>query len=253
MEKVSSKDRHICDIRIGTSGWHYKHWIGTFYPPKTSGSRMLGYYFEHFNTVELNNSFYRLPPKTALTSWRDSTPPNFLFAAKGSRFLTHMKKLKDAEQGVARYFDAIETLGRKLGPILFQLPPNWELDLERLKSFCAILPTAHRYAFEFRNATWHSPAIYELLARHNMAYCAFHLAGEHSPVEITADFTYVRLHGPGGKYQGSYTDKALREWAGRISGWQEQLNAIYVYFDNDEAGFAARDALRLRNLVAGSE
>lgn len=252
MRQVSSKASHACDIRIGTSGWHYKHWIGTFYPPKTSAARMLAYYFEHFDTVELNNSFYRLPQKNALISWRDSTPKNFVFAAKGSRFLTHLKKLKDAEQGLARFLDAIETLRNKLGPILFQLPPNWELDLDRLKIFLALLPAHHQYAFEFRNPTWSVPAVYELLRRHNMAYCAFHLAGEHSPIEITADFAYARLHGPGGKYQGSYSDKVLREWARRIHGWRRELKYIYVYFDNDQAGYAARDAMRLKNLVAGS-
>ncbi len=253
MRQVSSKASHICDIRIGTSGWHYKHWVGTFYPPKTAGNKMLAYYFEHFDTVELNNSFYRLPGKSALISWRDSTPSNFVFAAKGSRFLTHMKKLKDAGQGLTRFLDAIETLDRKLGPILFQLPPNWELDLDRLTTFCATLPGRHRYAFEFRNATWNVPPVYELLSRHNMAYCAFHLAGEHSPIEITADFTYVRLHGPGGKYQGSYSHEDLHEWSTRIGAWRRDLKAIYVYFDNDQAGYAAKDALRLRSLVAGSD
>lgn len=252
MKQVPSKGSHACDVRIGTSGWHYKHWVGTFYPPKTPASRMLAYYFEHFNTVELNNSFYRLPQKTALTSWRNSTPENFVFAAKGSRFLTHMKKLKDAGHGLTRFLDAIETLDRKLGPILFQLPPNWELDLDRLKTFLALLPTRHRYAFEFRNATWSVPPVYELLTRHNMAHCAFHLAGEHSPIELTADFTYIRLHGPGAKYQGSYSDKVLGEWAGRIRAWRRKLKSVYVYFDNDEAGYAARDALRLKGLVAGS-
>ena len=247
-----SKHSHACDVRIGTSGWHYKHWIGTFYPPKTPAAKMLAYYCERFDTVELNNSFYSLPKENGLISWRDSTPADFVFAAKGSRFLTHMKKLKDAGPGLARFLDAIEKLDRKLGPILFQLPPHWELDLERLKTFCDILPVSHRYAFEFRNATWSVPAIYELLARHNMAYCAFHLAGEQSPIEITADFTYIRLHGPGGKYQGSYSDKNLREWASRIRAWQRDLRAIYVYFDNDEAGYAARYALRLKSLVADS-
>ncbi len=211
---------------------------------------MLAYYCERFDTVELNNSFYHLPKKTALDCWRDSTPEGFLFAAKGSRFLTHMKKLKDAEQGLRRFLDAIETLGGKLGPILFQLPPNWELNLERLQTFLALLPTWHRYAFEFRNTTWSEHSIYDLLARHNMAYCTFHLAGEHSPILTTADFAYVRLHGPGGKYQGSYSDEVLREWTDRIAGWKRNLKAVYVYFDNDEAGYAAADALRLKNLVS---
>jgi len=240
-----------CEIRIGTSGWHYKHWIGTFYPLKTSPPKMLAYYQERFDTVELNNSFYHLPKKPALEYWRDSTPAKFLFAAKASRFLTHMKKLKDAEQGLERFFEAIETLEQKLGPILFQLPPNWEIDFDRLKTFLQLLPRHHRYAFEFRNSTWHVSSIYALLRENNAAYCAFHLAGEHSPIELTADFSYVRLHGPGGKYQGSYSESELERWSDRIREWRKQLKAVYIYFDNDEAGYAAGDALRLKSLVTG--
>lgn len=239
-----------CEIRIGTSGWHYKHWIGSFYPPKTPASKMLQHYIDHFDTVELNNSFYHLPKKPALECWRDSSPESFVFAAKASRFLTHMKKLKDPELGLARFLDCIEILGSKLGPILFQLPPHWELNLERLRLFVELLPACHRYAFEFRNATWNTPEVYSLLAAHNVAYCAFHLAGEHSPTQITADFTYLRLHGPGGKYQGSYTEEDLHIWAERIQKWRSKLAAIYVYFDNDEAGYAASDALQLKKMLS---
>jgi uncharacterized protein YecE (DUF72 family) len=241
--------QRLATIRIGTSGWHYKHWVGAFYPPRTAGSKMLAYYTEKFDTVELNNSFYHLPKKTSLESWRDSTPAGFCFAAKGSRFLTHMKKLKDPEQGLNRFLDAIEVLEHKLGPILFQLPPNWELDLERLANFVSFLPREHRYAFEFRNASWSVPETYELLARHNIAYCIYHLAGIRSPIQVTADFTYVRLHGPGGKYQGSYDDSDLGKWARRIGKWRRELKTIYVYFDNDQAGYAAQNALRLKELV----
>jgi uncharacterized protein YecE (DUF72 family) len=239
-------------IRIGTSGWHYKHWIGNFYPAATPGSKMLAHYYEHFDTVELNNSFYHLPKKPALESWRDSTPEGFCFAVKGSRFITHMKKLKDPEQPLERFFGAIETLDYKLGPILFQLPPNWELDWDRLQVFVNCLPRHHHYAFEFRNATWSVPKVYELLARHNIAYCIFDLAGTQSPIEVTADFSYMRLHGPGGKYQGSYSKEALNKWAKRISKWQTQLRAVYVYFDNDQAGYAARNALTLKTLTSGA-
>jgi len=211
---------------------------------------MLAYYCERFDTVELNNSFYHLPKTSSLDSWRDSTPAGFCFAAKGSRFLTHMKKLKDPEQGLNRFLDAIEVLEQKLGPILFQLPPNWELDLDRLANFFTFLPREHRYAFEFRNASWSVPGTYDLLARHNIAYCVFHLAGTHSPIEVTADFAYVRLHGPGGKYQGSYSDEVLVGWAERIRKWRQELKRIYVYFDNDEAGYAAQNALKLKELIA---
>jgi len=237
-------------IYIGTSGWHYQHWVGSFYPERLPASKMLAYYCEKFDTVELNASFYRLPQKTALEQWRETTPKNFRFAVKGSRFITHMKKLKDPEQALARFLDAVEVLGKKLGPILFQLPPQWELDLDRFSHFLSCLPRRHRYAFELRNATWHVPPVYDLLQRHRAACCIFHLAGEQSPLEVTTDFVYVRLHGPGGKYQGSYDDAALRIWARRIRSWSEQLKAIHIYFDNDQAGYAAHNALRLKELTA---
>ncbi len=213
---------------------------------------MLAHYLQHFDTVELNNSFYHLPKRPALESWRDSTPPGFCFAVKGSRFLTHMKKLKDPEQGLEKFLNAVEILENKLGPILFQLPPNWELDWERLRNFIGCLPCDHRYAFEFRNPTWNAPLTCDLLAQHNIAYCIFDLAGYQSPIEVTADFVYVRLHGPGGKYQGSYSEEALRGWAERIRNWQAQGKATYFYFDNDQAGYAAENALALKKFVVAS-
>jgi uncharacterized protein YecE (DUF72 family) len=237
------------DVRIGTSGWHYKHWIGTFYPPKTPASKMLEFYYRHFDTVELNNTFYRLPPVSGLQTWRDSTPENFLLAAKGSRFLTHMKKLKDPEPGLERFFERIDVLGEKLGPILFQLPPHWQVDIERFRNFIAALPRGYSYAFEFRNPTWDIEDIYKILQDRNIGYCIFDLAGTHSPILVTASFAYVRLHGPGGKYQGTYSDATLNDWAARIAEWRTALDAVYVYFDNDEAGYAAKDALRLKKFV----
>jgi len=238
------------EVRIGTSGWHYKHWVGTFYPERWPASKMLGYYLDRFDTVEINNSFYRLPPETAVEGWYASTPANFCFAVKGSRFLTHMKKLADPAAGLEKFFSRADLLKDKLGPILFQLPPNWEINLPRLEAFLDALPTWHRYAFEFRNPTWNTPELYAILEKHNAAYCPFHLAGYQSPIEVTTDITYIRLHGPGGKYQGSYDDTALAQWAERIKVWRQELRAIYVYFDNDDSGYAARDALRLRELIA---
>ena len=235
-------------VHIGTSGWHYKHWVGKFYPGKTSASRMLSYYVTCFDTVEINNSFYRLPSETALDQWRESTPGGFLFAMKASRFLTHMKKLKDPEQGLANFMPRADILGRKLGPILFQLPPWWECNEERLESFLMALPRGHRYSFELRNAGWHNERIYRLLRKHNAAFCIFDLAGFQSTLELTANFTYIRLHGPGSAYQGSYSREALKEWAARIREWERSLKHIYVYFDNDQEAFAARNALTLKEL-----
>lgn len=236
-------------VRIGTSGWHYKHWRGAFYPAKLPASKMLAFYTERFDTVEINNSFYRLPSEAALGEWRESTPGNFRFAVKASRFITHNKKLKDPEPSLELLLPRIETLGEKLGPVLFQLPPQWQLNLERLEHFLRILPRVHHYSFEFRNETWNIKEVYELLRHFNAAYCVFHLAGFESPVEITADFAYIRLHGPGGKYQGSYSDEHLKKWAARIRSWRRRLKSIYVYFDNDQGGYAAQNALRLRELV----
>ena len=154
-----------CDIRIGTSGYHYKHWVGTFYPPKTPASKMLDYYVHHFDTLELNNSFYRLPTIEAFESWRDATPKNFTFAVKASRFITHNKKLKDPENALDNILPRAEHLGKKLGPVLFQLPPKWKVNLERLEGLLKMLPREHRYAFEFRELSWMTPEVNRLLER----------------------------------------------------------------------------------------
>ncbi|HEY7402759.1 MAG TPA: DUF72 domain-containing protein [Candidatus Angelobacter sp.] len=241
------------DIRIGTSGYHYRHWVGPFYPPKTSAAKMLEYYTRHFDTLELNNSFYRLPTIDAFESWRDSTPKNFIFAVKASRFITHNKKLKDPENALENLLPRAEHLGRKLGPLLFQLPPRWKVNLQRLEALLEILPRQHRYAFEFRELSWMTADVNRVLQRFNAAFCIYELAGYHSPFEISADFTYVRLHGPeAGKYQGSYSFSTLRAWAQRIEEWSKKLKAIYIYFDNDQAGYAAQNALALRNMIFGS-
>lgn len=232
---------------VGTSGWHYKHWRGPFYPEKLPQNQWLQFYAERFDTVELNTTFYRLPPENTPLEWKKNTPPDFCFAAKGSRFITHMKKLRDPEAALDKFFERIHGLGKKLGPIVFQLPPQWPADQERLKQFLLVLPRRRRYAFEFRNPSWNMPEIYRLLEKHNAALCIFDLAGTQSPIELTADFTYIRLHGPDGKYQGSYDDAALHTWAERIEKWA--LRASYIYFDNDQAGYAPRNAARLREIL----
>ncbi len=237
------------EIRIGTSGWHYRHWLGTFYPAELTASRMFEYYQRFFDTVELNNSFYRLPTPEAFLAWREAAPSNFRFSVKGSRFLTHNKKLKEPEQALLNLLPRAELLGRKLGPVLFQLPPKWKVNAQRLEEFLQALPAQHRYAFEFREPTWNTQEVYDTLHRHNAAYCIHELAGFHTPILVTANFAYVRLHGPGGKYQGCYTGAKLSEWADRIAEWSPGLRAIYVYFDNDDAGYAPRNALELKQRV----
>lgn len=239
----------MANIRIGTSGWHYKHWVGKFYPEKLPGAKMLAYYFDRFDTVEINNSFYMLPKIETLSAWRDATPKNFEFAIKASRFLTHNKKLKEPENALNNFVPRAEALGEKLGPILFQLPPKWRINVDRLAEFLDALPKYHRYTFEFREPSWLIQPVYDLLRKHNAAFCIYELAGFHSPIEITANWTYIRLHGPGGKYQGSYGDEVMRTWAERIARWSEELKSIYVYFDNDQAGYAAFNALTLKRMV----
>jgi uncharacterized protein YecE (DUF72 family) len=237
-------------VRIGTSGWHYAHWRGPFYPLGLPASRMLEYYCRHFDTVELNNTFYRLPPPSAVKTWRSSVPAPFLFAAKGSRFLTHMKKLKGVRNGVRRFLSHVRRLEKKLGPIVFQLPPRWSVNVERLDSFLRGLPSGPRYALELRDPSWHTEEIYGVLRRHRAAFCIYDLAGFESPCIATTNLVYVRLHGPGpGPYQGSYSKAALRRWAARIKAWRGERRKVYVYFDNDQAGYAARNALALKRLV----
>jgi uncharacterized protein YecE (DUF72 family) len=210
---------------------------------------MLSFYVERFDSVEINNSFYRLPDTAALKNWRAITPAGFDFSVKASRYLTHMKKLKEPRPGLKKFLPRVESLKEKLGPILFQLPPGWQCNPDRLQAFLDALPEKHSYSFEFRDSTWHSQTVYTLLKRFNAAFCIYELAGFQSPTELTADFVYVRLHGPSAAYQGRYTRKSLEAWAGRIAEWRRSLKDIYVYFDNDQAGYAAKNALELKRLL----
>jgi len=240
----------MTDIRIGTSGWHYKHWVGRYYPEDIRPGGMLAHYLRDFDTVELNNTFYQLPKEESFDSWRQSTPHDFVFAVKGSRFLTHMVKLKEPERGLVNFMPRAERLRWKLGPVLWQLPPRWNVNLERLEEFLQKLPPEHRYAFELRNETWMNDATLELLKKYNAAFCIYELAGYHSPIEVTADWTYIRLHGPTAfKYQGSYSDQQLEQWAERIENWKKKMKAIYVYFDNDDSAYAVNNALTLKKLA----
>ncbi len=238
-------------IHVGTSGWHYKHWKGNFYPQDIAAVRMLPYYAQHFGTVEINNSFYRLPTSTAVENWRQQTPKDFLFAVKASRYITHMKKLLDPETTTSKLFKMAEGFGDKLGPILFQFPSAWQVNEDRLIYFLSALPPNHRYAFELRHPSWQDARIYRTLERFKAALCIFDIGGYQSPIEATADFVYVRLHGPGKAYQGKYTNDSLRMWTRWIENWTKQSRDVFVYFDNDQAGFAAQNALELQNLIFG--
>jgi len=210
---------------------------------------MLNHYVQHFDSVEVNNTFYKLPRVEVLRAWSSAVPKDFCFAVKASRFITHNKKLIDPQNFLDKFLPAIEVLGGKLGPILFQLPPKWKVNADRLQQFLAALPRYHRYTFEFREPSWNTPQVMDILRKHNAAYCIYELAGFLSPIEITADWAYVRLHGPGNKYQGSYGRSALTEWAGLIAKWSTRLKAVYCYFDNDDSGYAVHNALELKKLV----
>lgn len=237
------------DIHIGTSGWSYAHWKGPFYPEDINDEEMLDFYCRHFQSVEINSSFYHLPQQATLEHWHDKTPAGFVFSVKASRYITHMKKLKEPKQSLGLLFDRISVLGNKLGPILFQLPPKWHYNPERLSAFLDGLSKDFKYAFEFRDPSWLNAQSYELLERHGAAFCIYELDGFLSPREVTADFIYVRLHGPAGPYQGDYDTQTLAGWAGAFSTWSKQGRSIYCYFDNDEAGYAAQNAMALHSML----
>jgi uncharacterized protein YecE (DUF72 family) len=209
---------------------------------------MLAWYGWHFSTVEINNTFYRLPTEDALLTWRQNAPPGFTFSVKASQFITHLKRLREPHDPIELFLSRVDLLGDRLGPILFQLPPNWPLNFERLEQFLPALPAKHRYAFEFRDQSWYTAQTYELLRRHNVALCLHDWRGMSWPMELTADFTYIRLHGPTGTYQGNYTSGMLRTWAKRIQQWQK-LAGVFVYFNNDQGGFAIKNAKSLEQLL----
>lgn len=235
--------------RIGTSGWHYPHWRGSFYAPDLPEKQFLARYVESFDTVEINHSFYRLPDEGNLKRWYETVQDGFVFAVKGSRFITHRKKLKDPKSSTELFLERILLLKEKLGPVLFQLPPRWKLNGDRFDSFLDVLPKDFRYAFEFRDKSWFNDRVYGALERSRAALCVYDLDGFLSPRRITCDFVYVRLHGPNGAYRGQYNTQTLEEWADVFSIWSSHGIEIYCYFDNDERGYAAEDAGRLRKML----
>ncbi|MFP5438992.1 MAG: DUF72 domain-containing protein [Bacteroidia bacterium] len=236
-------------LYIGTSGWQYKHWRGTFYPGNIKVKDHFEYYMKHFDTVEINASFYRIPTKETFVKWRDKLDECFVYVVKANRYITHFNKLQDIGVSLDTFLTNAAELQDKLGPILFQLPPGWEVDTQRLENFLKILPKDMRYVFEFRNTTWYNDEVDMLLKQYNCAFCIYQLGGHISPVKVTANFVYLRLHGPKGKYKGSYSDEMLTEWATHCREWLSDNKDVYVYFDNDEKGYAAFNALKLKELL----
>jgi uncharacterized protein YecE (DUF72 family) len=236
-------------IRIGTSGWSYKDWTGEFYPKGTKPKELLEFYARNFGTVEINSSFYHLPTPKAVRGWHDRTPRGFIFSCKASRYITHMKRLKDPKQSLKAFFRAVRPLKEKMGPVLVQLPPSFSSNLDRLKDFLDELPRGYRYVFEFRHRSWFTAETYKLLRGHNAALCFYHLKGFKSPEIFTADFVYIRLHGPAGAYQGSYSAQALAAWSRKIRRWSREKRDVYCYFDNDQKTKAALNAADLQRMI----
>jgi uncharacterized protein YecE (DUF72 family) len=242
---ISRVSRSAGVIHIGCSGWQYKHWRGDFYPATLPTSQWLEYYASIFSSVELNNSFYRLPETATFAGWRQRVPRDFVFAVKASRYLTHLKKLKDPQAPLTLFFSRARRLGRHLGPVLYQLPPGFLRNLERLEIFVRALPARRRHAIEFRDASWYSNDVLDCLERHRVALCLHDMTGSASGRLSAGPFRYVRLHGPE-RYAGRYPDKALAGWAEWCVAEQGAGRDVYVYFNNDIGGHAPRDAVRLR-------
>ena len=230
---------------IGTSGWVYPHWREVFYPPKLAQSKWLEFYTRHFSTVELNTSFYRLPTEKAFSNWRDNSPDDFVYAVKVSRFITHIKRLKDVEEPIETFLGRARHLEEKLGPLLYQLPPNMRRNDERLDAFLSLLPREHRHVVEFRHESWLDEEVFAILRRHHVGFCVFDMPGLACPLVSTADFAYIRFHGSSGLYSSCYREEELERWAKRIALLGENLDAVYIYFNNDAEGFAIRNARTL--------
>jgi uncharacterized protein YecE (DUF72 family) len=236
-------------IRIGTSGWQYRDWKGTFYPERLPQRRWLEFYSRRFPTVEVNNSFYALPKGSSFERWRDETPPGFVVTVKASRYITHIRRLRDAADSVELFWSRARVLGDKLGPVLFQLPPKFRADVGLLRAFLAMLPDGLRAAFEFRDGSWVSPEVFRALDDAGAAWVIPDRPGWRVPDVVTGGWSYVRFHQGGHGALGSeYTRDKLRRWAERLSALP--ADDAWVYFNNDQGGAAVRDAAAFTELVA---
>lgn len=243
-------------VWIGTSGYSYPHWgDGVFYPPGTPEKTWLSYYASRFQTVEINNSFYRLPTEVAFRRWAQLTPPGFVFAVKGSRYITHIKKLREPAEPVDRFMANARAMGDKLGVVLWQLPANIHADAERLKGFCDVLrdrAAGVRHSFEFRHVSWFDEPVYAVLRKAGHSLCIAESDVWPSGDVVTADHVYVRFHGKP-VYGGDYPEAELKSWSERILGWRGQGLDVYAYFNNDTHGFAVKNAYLLRELIGGGD
>lgn len=235
---------------VGTSGWQYADWRGVLYPPGLPQRAWLEHYAGAFGTVENNNAFYRLPAREVFEGWRSRTPEGFVMAVKASRFLTHIKRLKDPEEPVDRLMNAVAGLGGKLGPILVQLPPTLKVDVTRLTRCLGRFPTGVRVAVEPRHASWWTDEVRAVLVRHGAALCwADRLGRPLTPLWRTADWAYLRFHEGAARPWPRYGDRALRAWLRRLGETGDAGADAYVYFNNDPGGAAVRNATRFAELA----
>lgn len=242
-------------VYIGTSGFNYGHWAdGVFYPQGLAAAKWLSFYASKFNSVELNVTFYRLPERSTFEKWYKETPDNFVFAIKGSRFITHVKKLNNANDSVKLFFDNAAGLGQKLKIVLWQFGANFKINLERFGSFCDLLRKNKiaknlSHAFEFRHESWFRDEVYGILKKHNFALCIAHSRAWPSEEVVTANYVYLRFHGGKILFTSNYSKKELVAWASKIKKWMGEGKDVYAYFNNDAMGFAPKNALTLHNLV----
>ncbi|MEW6249133.1 MAG: DUF72 domain-containing protein [Planctomycetota bacterium] len=236
------------DVRIGTSGYQYRHWRGLFYPADLPTKGWFAFFSRRFDTVEINNTFYRLPEPGVFDAWRAAAPRGFCFALKYSRYGSHLKHLQDPAEHIGLFLDRARRLGPHLGPVLVQLPPRWRVDTDRLDAFLRAAPRDVRWAVEFRHASWLSEPVFRILRKHRAALC-IHDQVEHHPRELTAGWTYLRYHGR--VPDGNYTDAMLAEQAAFVNACVRQGLDVYAYFNNDLHGHALRNAAGLRERVPG--
>jgi uncharacterized protein YecE (DUF72 family) len=246
--------RDLGRVRVGCSGWNYKSWRGAFYPRDLAASRWLEYYAARFDTVEVNNTFYRLPERATFDSWRKRVPPGFLVTVKASRFLTHMKRLRDPEEPLTRLFSRASALGASLGPVLYQLPASLTADLARLEAFVGALPRDWdgrriRHVVEFRDPSWYTADTFAVLDTHGIALCLHDKSGSAIAEPIVGPFVYVRFHGPTGVYAGSYSGGHLDSWAERLAAQARSGRDVFAYFNNDPDAAAVGNAIMLRSAI----
>lgn len=237
---------------IGTSGWHYDHWRRRFYPAELPKKDWLGYYARRFNAVEINASFYRLPQESTLASWRQAVPSGFLFSLKASRFITHIKRLKDSQEPLLTFTGRAKSLLNHLGPLLYQLPPGLQRDDPRLESFLGLLDKNVQHVIEFRHPSWINGTVFDLLLKYRVGFCIFDMPGFTTPNIVTASFAYIRFHGHDSLYASSYPEAELAGWADKLRQLSPRPETVYIFFNNDAEGYALDNALTLRKHLQGN-